>query len=613
MANLNGVTQPGFQEVKVNTPHAAVLLWNYTDRIEPNGAFSVNGVDEVVISTLSLMNISTNKTKSAPAGTFEFTLAPTKNWVKAITPGSWFVVLMSANTKLQQKHFQKADPSVVKFFGRVDGVVVNVGVDQETGVRMTTYTVVGSDWGQIFNSVLYVDPAARNPNDSAISTTGRFVYDNYLADISYDNATGLPTSTTNVKKLIELWGTTNTVFSNINTEISPNTTVIVKPEISFQVPQQVQQFFGFPTNKLTQIVANNLRLGRLTGYDTYQSEADADEAVGIIAPNSIFGTHTFWQVLQDNCNHVINELVTDIRWEPINADGSPTKNAKPILCLYKRVRPFIVRSDYEIYKNTTPGDVDQQGNKAAPDKSIIGPIVSRFENVRRITIPLENVKAISAGTNWRDKYNYAEMQIDHSLFTENFDTIIKINSSVFDPKVFGREGFKPMIAQTKYMPSTPDGAFDPLKVFNWKYILKEWYFDTHNMLNGEVSLVGMDTYIQVGDNILIDADVLGISSNINTANSQNKRKSYLLAHVESVSHSFSVTPEDGARTFSTTVQFVRGIITDSTGKQFRVGTRTQGTGRIDVNASINKVNEPNTVNVFSTSGNLDPDTKVNGQ
>ena len=33
---------------------------------------------------------------------------------------------------------------------------------------------------------------------------------------------------------------------------------------------------------------------------------------------------------------------------------------------------------------------------------------------------------------------------------------------------------------------------DVIDIIQWKYIFKEWFFDTHKMLNGAVSFMGQD-------------------------------------------------------------------------------------------------------------------------
>lgn len=568
--------------VKIVTPHAAVIVWNYRDRIGPDGqTLGVNTIDQVVISTISLLSISTTKNKSSPSGTFNIELAPTKNWVRVITPGSWMCVLMSQD-KIQKQDLQTANPKMVKFFGRVDSVRAMVSVDQETGARMTRYSMVGSDWAQIFNTALYVDPASRDPDESAIGQAGRFLYNNYADQLSKGD--GLPSSTDNIKELIALWGHTNSTFKAINDDFA-SFAGIGKPEITFDFPKEVIDFFGFTTegggDSTSLVSLLHLKHGALQQFDTY-NEHEGD--VGVIKPDSIFGTHSFWQVLTDNCNHILNELITDIRWE----DGEPQ------LTLYQRIKPFCKTDFHGI--TAIPGSRDKLG----PDQDILGPLISRFENIRNTTVPLENILSFNAGTNWRDKYNYAELQIDQSLQEDVRSVQVKLQSAIFHEDIFAREGFRPMIAATKYLPSTDDDSFDPLSVAQWKFLLKEWYFDTHNMLNGSVTFIGVNDYIQVGDNILMDATIMGQSNNTNMDNINHKGSAFILAHVESVSHNFSVEP-NGARSFFTTINFVRGIITDSRGKQF-------SSGRIDLDASsMSKSQEKNSANVFGTSGPNDPD------
>src|SRR5581483_12229123 len=231
------------------------------------------------------------------------------------------------------------------------------------------------------------------------------------------------------------------------------------------------------------------------------------------------------------------------------------------LTLYKRIRPFCIRKTSDIVSNGA-------GKNA---QSFIKNLISRYENIRQIDIPLENIVSFNAGTNWRDKYNYIEIQLDKLLVEDVRSANVKVESAIFSGPVFSREGFRPMIVPTKYMVPSPDTSYDVFATVQWKYLLKEWYFDTHNMLNGTVTFVGIDDYIQVGDNILIDASVAGKTNNINRDNLSNTTKSFLLGHVESVQHSFGIEPESGARSYFTTIQFVRGIVTNSEGKQFNDG------------------------------------------
>jgi hypothetical protein len=71
---------------------------------------------------------------------------------------------------------------------------------------------------------------------------------------------------------------------------------------------------------------------------------------------------------------------------------------------------------------------------------------------------------------------------------------------------------------------------------------------------------GSSEYIPVGDNIMFDAGLIGVTPNYNSG-SVKKTNIYVLGHVESVQNSFSVGA-DGSRSFQTTIQFVRGIFVD---------------------------------------------------
>lgn len=101
------------------------------------------------------------------------------------------------------------------------------------------------------------------------------------------------------------------------------------------------------------------------------------------------------------------------------------------------------------------------------------------------------------------------------------------------------------------------------RLYSWKYLLREWHFDTHRMLNGTITFIGHDWPFMVGCNLIVDAKVMGPALNT-TYNMLTGKEVYLLAHIENVTHKFSVNT-NGARTYVTSVQFVRGLFTDSTG------------------------------------------------
>src|ERR1035437_4799874 len=140
---------------KITTPHAAIKIWNYDDRLGLEGVSKLNKINETIISTVSCISISTSKEKGNPVGSFSFVLAPTKNWVSEVTPGSWCVILMS-NDPITKKQLDKAHPNFVKMVGKIEAVSAIVTVNDD-GATQTQYVATGVDWGHIFNNVIYVD------------------------------------------------------------------------------------------------------------------------------------------------------------------------------------------------------------------------------------------------------------------------------------------------------------------------------------------------------------------------------------------------------------------------------------------------------------------------
>lgn len=144
-------------------PHAAVIVWNYDDRMmEPVGAQDPLAISETIIISTSVQSIRTERQKSAPAGTFEIVLAPTFNWVTRLTVGSWVAILMTRDRPIPKTVLKDgADPKSLKMLGRIDSVRVAVGVDSNTGTRGTTYVISGRDWGCVFDNTVYVDVFGR--------------------------------------------------------------------------------------------------------------------------------------------------------------------------------------------------------------------------------------------------------------------------------------------------------------------------------------------------------------------------------------------------------------------------------------------------------------------
>jgi len=586
-------------KLSIKKPNALVFIYNYKDRTgDKKINDSVHSIDQIILNSHSLKSISTQKTKASPAGAFEIRLAPYKNWVAAITPGSWCLILMS-NSDLNDKAKYgggKVDEKSFKMLGRIESVRGVTNVNQTTGARETEYIVTGSDWGCIFNSKFYVDPLNRAENENAVGMPERFGYNDYLnSQVTYEDKklgkddsaatkATLPTPQTNIDFFLGLWGRTDPATSYVE----ENSGIMAKSKQVFRIPNELAKYMGFvdAKNNESPIIAQMIKpyYGKLIGYDKYE---DKDYSIGIIDPSSITGEHTVWQLINDNCNKAISEVITDIRFE----------NGKPKLALYNRVLPFALNDTNTLLKDSIRVD-DMQG---AQYRDVTERYISHFKNIKTIKIPTQDVVLASYGTNWRDRINFIEvmLSVGHSLYPESFKSDTKLNAQFIDENSISRDGLLSMILSSSFVPATKDGVSDALGVFAYKYILKECFFNVHKTLNGTLNLIGQDQYIQVGDNIMVNSKVLNNTNNFNTEQ-YFKKDTYLLAHVESISHQVSVD-NNGIRSFMTSINFVRGVIVDSNKNIIN----SDAGGAVDQDAS--KLTESIEVNKHNLNSSTDKD------
>lgn len=595
----------------VTNPQCAMQIWNYTHRLShpQTSSSDINTIDQILVPTTSVTSMMTQKSKGRANGTFKVTLAPTFNWVSRITPGSWCVMLMSRDAQIELANSGgKVDERTFRMLGRIESVRAVHQVNQDTGARSLQYVVTGSDWGSVFNSVLYIDVVNRNNNldqYGAIGQSYRLLFTN--DDLEKAANAGGPSTTQVVEGILNLWGSplqeAGAGLKNVNGDYTS--------QKQFTLPVQVANYMRL--NSITDITSSNsfadlidVQSGPLKKYDTY--DTGHIDAQGIPAPASFYGKHTLWSLMVMNSNPILNEMLTDIRFE-----GDDPSKSKPTLTLYKRIRPFSYSS--QIIGENTPGPVVLAST--VENEPGVGENLSLFENIRRVYIPLKDIITINVGLNWRDKLNFIEIQPDptDSAFAKYSENSTKAEQQISDITAYQREGFKPLFQKANYVAypiDTQKKAF--ITTTNWKYLLKDWHFNTHLLGNGTVNFIGIDKYIQVGDNIIMDARVLGVPQNYNSpqylaraeADINKPNDKFFTAHVETVSHSMEVDAS-GARKFITSIQFVRGVITNAAGQIQSYVSGSDYLLQQDATIMDSRQERNSASNVISQTSKTDPD------
>ena len=485
--------------------------------------------------------------------------------------------------------------------GRIESVRAVSAVDQKTGAVTTEYVVTGEDWGGILNTNLYVDPLIRGQADEKdpIGAASRIIYNNKL--IGYGaKGTILPTSSENIQALLTFWGRTTELRATFKKSLFLSNGRLGESSHQFRIPDEVFEYFDFSNKELANIL--EIVNGRLNKYDNGSKFTDiykpVNDGAGVIWLDTILGSNSFWQLIMQNSNHWINDTFPEMRWE---------SNGKAKLCIYNRVKPFALNNPQDIIKTT----LDQKKQNKA-NEGHIRDLTSAFKNVRRHNIDASDLILVNVGTNWRDRYNFVEINVKTNLSpgekeNQNYSAETKLNNQSFDDVAIGRDGFKPMFVSARYIPQNEKGELDPFNILAYKALSREWFFNTHRMMNGSLTLVGQSEYIAVGDNIMIDAQAIFPGANANEDNINNRRTAKFLAHVESISHTCTVS-ETGARKFVTEIKFVRGIITDSRGNEINKDVILD-----EKTYKITPEQELNSNRVFGTSsgkdGKSDPDTQ----
>lgn len=568
----------------ISTPHACVKIWNFDDRLTngtPNQNYSgsirrISNLNETILTTVSCVSIRTSKSKGSPVGSFEVVLAPTFDWLSRITSGSWCVIMMS-NSPIGQTQLDNADPSFVKMIGKIESVRAEVNVD-EIGTRHTRYVMTGVDWGHIFNNMIYIDNLIAGPNDPP--SQGNVAAINLQKQMFGDgNSPQSFKVVDNLTSLLNLFGTSSPLYAT-----GKQVDRLAASIYDFVIPTEMAKFCRFIdatdtvnlSTKLSDVLG--IQSGKLVGYDDYE---DSNDAYGFIDPFSVQGTNSFWQLLQDNNNPALNELYNEVEWQYDNTG----QILGPSLTIFSRIKPFSYKP------NPPPLDLR-----------------SPFTFLKLHRIHNLAVTGITVSTNWRDKYNFVEIRPQFSDF-QILGAWTAQKTQGFDNIAFNREGFRPMIIGTKQFPVDPTiiqpngGTFDADILKDWVALLKEWYFDTHRLLNGQITLKNQREYIGVGNNIMFDSNLINPTNNLSSsakANAANGINNSILAHVESVENHFTVD-ENGAKSYTTVVQFVRGIVVTDNGAG--KAPSVVGDGSLDQFAH----SQSNYRNIANTIGFSDPD------
>jgi hypothetical protein len=505
------------------TPHAKVLIYNYVERGGDPQPKKELAYFELEVSD-DIVAINTQKSKSTPSGSFAIHLAPTQNWTNLITPNSWLVIAMA------QSPIKDFNSSNIKMIGRVDTVRTQTTIS-DNGTKITRYVIAGRDWGQALEAYVNIDPAFIGQS-VGLPALMKIAFSLELSDPKDAKAYAMSSDA-----LVEFCLSLLDIGENPSIKIPEEAKGLLRSS-HLRIPYGLMNLFGSRGILLTssiEMITGTLALG---SRGRYSKEV---ESLGTLNPQSLLGYNSIWSIINDHANTLINEVFCELNFY---GDGV----LKPTL--YKRVKPFY----------TTNGLLSNYIDSATNSDGSL--IKSYFADVRRVPIFDEDVMSVDIGTNGRDVINFIELVIAVNTGLPPaqkvaLDTLTKANNNTYessDDPSLSRDGLRPLKFVTRFFPpSLLEGGVNFNRAKNWLPILKNWFFNTHKMLNGSITIIGQDRYIPVGDNIEISSSLAFGDISANASGEDG-----LIGQIESVSNSFSIN-QFGVKKFTTTINFSRGV------------------------------------------------------
>ena len=422
--------------LSINTPHCSVLVYNYLSRTlsfgkngnsplsnnrletDENSVSSFQSmIDDIEIIKLDshILSVNTQKSKYNNSGSFRITLSPAINWAGRITSGSWVVILMASNTDIKQKDYKYANEKLFKFVGQIRAVTQNV---QWSKGRVTSYTISGSDWGEVFNDTSYyseflkMDGIQSNiagyniiaENVTTIFNGGSTISDSSNTDMVVDKFLNVHEQINNFIK--KAWATTNSQLGNLSsgvkdllkdeivkdTEIKPDT--LIHPFFTFTIPKELRRFLRLPVNLGTNLFPMVNLFIKVKAFDDPGKTLDTFDVYKIPEMGDLLASRSVWSILNTITEPNFFEMYPEISWKAIDISGAnkeggflgeavstiekhgnPLKELKdkinketdefmiPQFCLYHRPKPFAINDVFGKSSDISPAYKKLEGTK----------------------------------------------------------------------------------------------------------------------------------------------------------------------------------------------------------------------------------------------------------
>lgn len=476
------------------------------------------------------ISVTTNSSKGTLTPNTSATLVMTDvNYETAVAPGDFVLVNMLnwpedarrvADNARAKKPINGANDGFKGIF-KVQGVRRIDTTDPATGTKVVLFRINGFAFTE-FNNTIYFNPYLIDPNQDPknLLLFASFIGRDWQALV---NQKGL----TNVQDIIAVL-IQSFIGSGITDQgrIEKNGTVKT-PNVHFYIPELVGRLLGvrgakaakdiyvylFGIQKYAGGTASSLSagmnpVGLKERFGRFFYTPTPCDGSSILKPEYWNQVKT-WSILNQYTNSPLNELYTCFRM-------SPNGNVMPTL-VFRQI-PF-TNEDY-----------------------VGGGAVTKFLNLPRWKINPALVLDRDIGRDESARVNFVQYFGRSTLGAEGADIaqqIAQINY-VYDIGDVQRSGLRPYIVTTQF--DDPTTVKKEYRSPKWAKIVADTLIGGHLKLNGTINTAGLVDPIAVGDNLEFDGTVY---------------------HIEQVSHTASISVQDGRKIFRTSLSLSSGVSVSS--------------------------------------------------
>lgn len=507
------------------------VRWQNRDTFRTAGTPGVEVRDPEVVEN-DCLQVSTSMAKGQLTPSMNATLVMTdKNYVASLAPGDFVIVNMLnwekdarrvANAARAKQPINGENDGFKGLF-KIQGVRRIISVDPNTGTRIVLFKINGFAFTE-YNNTIYFNPYLIDPNQDP---KNQLLFASYIGRdwTNLINSKG----TTNVQDIIATL-IQSFIGAGITNEGRYEKNGIVKsPNVHFFMPSLVGKLLGVDNCKAAKDIYVHV-----FGIQRYLTGSAQDLASGMNPSggkmeqkyNRIYYTGTkvggdtllkaeywnqikTWAIINQYSNAPLNELYTCFRI-------SPSGNVMPTVVL--RQIPFT----NEDFKTNLP--------------------VTKFMNLPRWKIDPALIMEMDIGRDESARINFVQYFGTSTVGAEGADIAMEIarGNYAYDIDDVQRSGLRPYVVTTQFDEVT--SANKEYRSPGWAKILGDSLIGGHLKMNGSITTAGIVDPISVGDNLQLDD---------------------IVYHIEEISHTSSISVQDGRKTFRTTISLSSGVSVDS--------------------------------------------------